>query len=48
MFVFATTYAAFDTAARVMTGILIQAAQASGTLEAWHAPIMTIWTHPVV
>jgi hypothetical protein len=48
MFVFAVSYVAFDTAAGVVTGILVQAAQASGTPEAWRAPVTEIWTHPIV
>ncbi len=31
-----------------MTGILLGAAAASGAPEAWRAPILAIWTHPVV
>jgi hypothetical protein len=48
MFVFASTYIAFDTAAGVITGILAQAANASATPEAWRAPIDVVWTHPIV
>jgi hypothetical protein len=42
MFVFAVSYVAFDTAAGVVTGILVQSAHASGTPEAWRAPIEAI------
>jgi hypothetical protein len=48
MFVFACTYVAFDTAAGIVTGVLVAAAQATGSPEAWRPVIMTIWTHPVV
>jgi hypothetical protein len=47
-FVFGVTWIAFDTAAGVTTGILLQAAQASGSPEAWRAPVMAIWAHPIV
>jgi len=48
MFVFATSYVAFDTAAGVVTGILVRAAHASGSPDVWRAPIQTVWTHPIV
>ena len=48
LFVFATSYIAFDTAAGVVIGILVAAAQASGDVNAWRMAIETIWTHPVV
>jgi len=48
MFVFAVTYIAFDTAAGVVTGVLVKAAQATGSPEAWQAPLMTVWTHPII
>ena len=48
MFVFAVSYTSFDTAAGVVTGIVVSAAQTSGMPEAWRAPIDAIWTHPVV
>ena len=48
MFVFAVSYVAFDTAAGVVTGILVQSAHASGTPEVWRAPIEAIWTHPIM
>jgi len=44
MFVFAITYTAFDTAAGVVTGILVKAANASGTPDAWRAAIDAVWT----
>lgn len=47
-FVFGVTWVAFDTAAGVTTGILLQAAQASGSPEAWRAPVMAVWAHPIV
>jgi len=48
MFVFGVSWAAWDTAAGVVTGILVQAAHASGSPEAWRAPIDAIWTHPIM
>lgn len=48
MFVFAVSYTAFDTAAGVVTGILVQAAHKSGRPEAWRDPIDAIWTHPIM
>jgi hypothetical protein len=48
MFVFAITYVAFDTAAGVVTGILVDAARSSGSPDAWRAPIDAIWMHPIV
>lgn len=48
MLVFGVSYIAFDTAAGVVTGILVDAAQTSGMPEAWRAPIDAVWTHPVV
>jgi hypothetical protein len=48
LFVFATSYIAFDTAAGVVTGILVSSARASGSQDAWRAAIDAVWTHPVV
>jgi len=48
LFVFAVTYVSFDTAAGVVTGELVKAAQASGAPEAWRMAIYTIWEHPIV
>src|SRR5262245_28307577 len=48
MFVFAVTYTAFDTAAGLVTGVLVEAAHATGTQEAWRAPVMEVWTHPIL
>jgi hypothetical protein len=47
-FVFGVTWVAFDTAAGVTTGILLQAAQASGSPEAWRAPVVAVRAHPIV
>ena len=47
-FVFGASYVAFDTAAGVVTGILVKAAHASDTPEAWRAPIDAVWTHPIM
>jgi hypothetical protein len=48
MFVFAVSYTAFDTAAGVVTGILVNAAHQSGSPEAWRGPIDAVWTHPIM
>ena len=47
MFVFAVSYIAFDTAAGVVTGILVKSARTSGP-DAWRAAIDAVWTHPIV
>ena len=39
MFVFATSFVAFDPAAGVVTGILLKAAKASGNPDLWQAPV---------
>ena len=48
MFVFGVSYLAFDTTAGLGTGVLVKAAQASGSPEAWRAPVMELWTHPIL
>jgi len=48
MFVFAVSYVAFDTAAGIVTGVLVQAAQVSGMPELWRAPIQAVWAHPIL
>lgn len=48
MLVFAICYISFDTAAGVVTGVLVDAAQNSGAPDAWRAPIDAVWTHPIV
>jgi hypothetical protein len=48
MFVFAVSYTAFDTAAGLVTGELVKAAQATGTPQAWEAPVMAVWRHPIL
>jgi hypothetical protein len=48
MFVFAVSYIAFDTAAGVVTGILVEAAQKSGNPETWRAAVDAVWTNPVM
>jgi hypothetical protein len=47
-FVFAVSYTAFDTAAGVVTGILVKAAHVSGTPVLWRGPIDAVWTHPIM
>jgi len=48
MFVFAISFVAFDSAAGVVTGILVEAAQRSPTPDIWRAAIDAIWTHPIM
>jgi hypothetical protein len=48
LFVFALCFVVFDTAAGIVVGSLVQVAHASGTPEAWRAPIQAIWTHPIL
>src|SRR5262245_52481344 len=48
MFVFAVSYIAFDTAAGVVTGVLVQAAHASAGPDTWQPAIHAIWDHAVV
>jgi hypothetical protein len=48
MLVFASTFLAFDTAAGVVVGELIDMARSSGTIDQWRAPIMALWHHPIV
>lgn len=48
MFVFGVAYTAFDTAAGIVTGILVKAANASDAPTTWRAAIETVWTHPIV
>lgn len=47
-FVFAVTYIAFDTAAGIVTGILITAAKTSGDADSWHGAIDAVWTHRII
>src|SRR5262249_7500296 len=44
----AVALVAFDAAVGVVTGILLDAAHASGEPEAWRAPVMALWTHPIM
>jgi hypothetical protein len=46
--VFAASYIPFDTAAGVVTGVLVQAARDSGDPGAWRAALETVWAHPIV
>lgn len=48
MFIFAVSYVAFDTAAGVVVGLLIDAAQKSGNFDAWIPAIDLIWKNPIV
>lgn len=46
MFVFAISFTAFDTAAGVVTGILVKVARRSDAPEAWRQPIEALWNYP--
>ena len=48
MFLFGVAYTVFDTAAGIVTGILIKAANVSGTANAWRSAIDAVWFHPIV
>jgi len=48
MFVFGVSYVAFDTAAGVVVGVLVQAAHGGGAPDNWRPPVEAIWDHPVV
>ena len=48
LFVFGVTYVAFDTAAGLVTGLLVRAAHLSATPETWRPAIETVWTDPIV
>ena len=47
-FVFGITYIAFDTAAGLVTGILVKAANTSAAPDTWRAAINTVWLNPIV
>jgi hypothetical protein len=48
MFLFAACYTAFDTAAGVVTGILVKTARASNVPETWRPAIDAVWKHPIM
>jgi hypothetical protein len=48
MFVFGVSYVAFDTAAGVVTGVLVRAAHATNAPEQWRGPLLAIWAHAVI
>jgi hypothetical protein len=48
MFIFAVSYTAFDTAAGVVTGVLVKGAKATGAPETWRPAINEIWMHPIM
>lgn len=48
MFVFATCFVAFDTAAGIAIGRLLLAARAAGDPAAWREPILALWHDPVI
>jgi hypothetical protein len=48
MFIFAVCYVAFDTAAGVVVGLLVDAAQKSGNFTAWSPAVDLIWKNPIV
>jgi hypothetical protein len=47
-FTFAIAFTAFDTAAGIVTGLLVKAAHASPDPESFRAAIMTVWNNPIV
>jgi hypothetical protein len=48
MFVFAVTYTAFDTAAGVVTAVVVEAGRATSTPEPSRGPVMEVWTDPMI
>jgi hypothetical protein len=48
MFVFAVAFTSFDTAAGLVIGLLVKAAKASGTPEAWRDMIDAVWFDPIL
>lgn len=48
MFVFAVAFTAFDTAAGLVIGLLVKAAKASGSPEAWRDMIDAVWFDPIL
>lgn len=48
MFVFAVAYVAFDTAAGIVTGVLVRAAHAANSSDTWREPVLAVWNDAVV
>lgn len=48
MFVFAVSFTAFDTAAGVVTGILVKAARESADPQSWRPAIEALWNYPIM
>ena len=48
VFAFGVAYLVFDTAAGIVTGILVKAANLSGRPEAWQDAVNAVWLHPIV
>ncbi len=48
MFVFGVSFIAFDTAAGIVTGILVNAANRSQVPALYRFPIDVVWKHPIV
>lgn len=48
LFAFGVVYLAWDTAAGIVTGILLKAANVSGRPEQWVDAINAVWLHPIV
>jgi len=48
LFAFGVLYLVFDTAAGIVTGILLRAANLSGRPELWVDAINAVWLHPIV
>jgi hypothetical protein len=48
MFVFGISYVAFDTAAGIVTDVLVRAAHATASPDAWRGSVLAVWNDPIV
>jgi hypothetical protein len=48
MLIFGISYVSFDTAAGVVTGVLVRAALATNSPEEWREPILAVWKHAII
>jgi hypothetical protein len=48
MFIFVVSYIAFDTAAGVVTGVLVASARESGNPDAWRPAIDAVWNNAII
>ncbi len=48
MFIFGVSFIAFDTAAGIVTGILVNAAQHSQVPALWRVPVDVVWRDPIM